>query len=79
MFGDQGRPVRAIFIVQGNLGDFALSKGVNERVHRATQIQPYVVVPHPAKEFGRVHGRAAFIVPSNRIRMGRFPTLRTGS
>ena len=79
VFGDQGRAIRAVFIIQGNLSDFTFAKGVNERVHRTAQIQANVVVSHPAEEFGCVHGRAAFIVPSNRVRMGRLPTLRTGS
>ena len=78
VLGDQGRPVGAVLIVDGDGSDFTSSKSVDEGVDRPTQIQAHVMVAYAAEEFGGVHPRTVFVVAAHRIDVGRLPVSGTG-
>ena len=78
VLGDQGRPVGAVLIVDGDSSDFTRSKSVDGGVNRPTQIQTHVMVAYAAEEFGGVHPRTVFVVAAHRIDVGRLPVFRTG-
>ena len=65
VFGDERGAVGAVLIVERNVLNHTVTKGVNRGSHRSSQVQANVMVAHATKEFGGVHRWPAFIVPTH--------------
>ena len=78
VFGDQRRSVGAVLIVHGDGFNHPGPEGVYRGVDRAAQIQTDMVVANAAEQRRGVHRRTMFIVATDRIGIGRLPTIWTG-